>query len=269
MRVNEPGDDMLDGTADRRESDHPNEDERASQWSTEAENQAEDGKTIEDILRSITEAFDPEQDEAVRQIARLLSDGEFSNTVERMQQLPEVISGRRWSEASLQAADLADRMDLAAQQLDMLHRQIVAPRVEQLRALERRAVQLREALEQLDTEDTITRWHRRAEALIDDLRQTKVAEEPAQKLAEEMATAGWGDPNRDHWEWTMSPGGAYTAPSGYAGATRALIEEIQRLIQELMVGDLLADQDQPVPPQYESLVDRYREVLSADVRQPE
>jgi hypothetical protein len=37
---------------------------------------------------------------------------------------------------------------------------------------------------------------------------------------------------------------------------------VQARIQELMMGDLLDSCDEPIPPQYQDLVDKYYQVLS-------
>jgi hypothetical protein len=118
----------------------------------------------------------------------------------------------------------------------------------------------------LESDDQITRWHRRAEALIVDLEKAQVAEQPATELADAMTAAGWGQSGRQEWNWPRLATTALEPPAEYRTASRAIVEEIQRYIQELMVGGILAGQDEPVPPKYESLVERYLQVLSSDLQ---
>ena len=230
----------------------------------EADLQAELGRTVVDILQSVRDSFDQEGDPAIARIERMMDELKLDETVDRMDQLAGMIQGDRFGETSVQAADIADRFDIAAQQLDTLYRQMVAPRVEQLRLLEARAVDLDERLAALDAEDQVTRWHRRAEALMEDLREGQIAEAAVAQLTEAMKEAGWEQPGREAWNWPAAENGL-AAPAAYGEATRGIVQEIQRHIQELIVGDMLDDTDDAVPPKYLPLVERYMEVLSADV----
>jgi hypothetical protein len=43
-----------------------------------------------------------------------------------------------------------------------------------------------------------------------------------------------------------------------------MADSLRARMQELMLGDLTASGDEPVPPQYQELVDRYYQVLASE-----
>jgi hypothetical protein len=80
-----------------------------------------------------------------------------------------------------------------------------------------------------------------------------------------MKKGGWGDTVRNGgWKWGRTEGGYYAAPGGYRVLISRMQESIRNRMQELLLGDLASSRDEPIPPQYQDLVDRYYQVLATE-----
>jgi hypothetical protein len=156
-------------------------------------------------------------------------------------------------------------MESAAQQLGVLHRSLVAPKVEELAQLERRAVQLDKQLDQLETGSRLSIWHVEASELLDKLEEAAIDKQLIADLREEMQKAGWnGDASQLNWNWGRTLGGKLAAPGRYRTVLARVAEELRGRMQEYLLGDTWAMGDEPIPPQYQELVDRYYRVLAAE-----
>jgi hypothetical protein len=226
---------------------------------------ADSAATIEDVLSSILQSFTAEQDEAVARIGQLIAESNLDDAAQQIRRLENTLASRNWDEFELETDALADRMDNLAQRLDTIHRSLVAPRIEQLRALELRAVELLELLMALPGDSHVTRWHEKAEALLEDLAAAEVSLESASQLSEVMEAAGWSGRPPANWGWpAVGPNNLLEPPSGHVAATQALVAAIQRYIQELVIGGIYAADADAVPPEYVPLVRRYLEALAKD-----
>jgi hypothetical protein len=244
--------------------------ERLAELARRADRLAETGKTMQDILESAIETNSRGDREAVRQVDEVLNEGDVQETVERMADIAGMLEARRDRDARVESEDVADRLDVLARQLDQVYRSIVMPRVEQLRNLEARAVEAERNLKKLETNEQISTWHRKMLELSEDIDEAKAVGGSLDELYEAMQNEGWSKmSDRTQWNWERGEGGSYAAPSSYARAVRTVIEELQLQMQELMLTDLVADDNEAVPPEYEHLVDRYIEVLSSDMRTKE
>ena len=68
-----------------------------------------------------------------------------------------------------------------------------------------------------------------------------------------------GARNRFNWGLVNS---RYEVPDGYFGAFLHVQEEVQKRIQNLLLGDISDSADDATPPKYQELVDQYYKVLS-------
>src|SRR5688572_16224452 len=230
---------------------------RKAQWSDTT-------ATIEDVLKSIVQTYSAEQDEAVGRIERLLAEAQFSQVTDQLGRLESTVGDRDWRTAGLELESFADRMDDLAQRLDTIHRSLVAPRIEQLRAFEATAVELSKTLSLLTGEELITRWHRKADSLLEDMASAEVQLAAMDRLRKTMQAGGWKDAPPSRWNWGAGENSLRIAPVEHVAATQALVSDIQRYIQELVVGGIYAADADAVPPQYIPLVRRYLEALSKD-----
>jgi hypothetical protein len=90
-----------------------------------------------------------------------------------------------------------------------------------------------------------------------------VPPELKEEFLEEMRKAGWGT-NRGRWDWKRNEGGYYTAPLRYRQIVTRVLAQVRGRMQELLLGDLAASGDEPIPPQYQEFVDRYQQVLTTE-----
>ncbi|HEX5104611.1 MAG TPA: hypothetical protein VFV87_12410, partial [Pirellulaceae bacterium] len=179
--------------------------------------------------------------------------------------LPGQVGAGKLQDAKANVGDGAERLEAAAEQLAALHRSIVAPQVDELAKLEAQLTRLDEQLDQLDTPSRITAWHMDADKLLDELADAGISEELQKQFLEEMKKGGWGPDLRNRgWQWARIEGGYYTAPGPYRVLLSRLLSSVRGRMQELMLGDLASSRDEPIPPQYQELVDRYYQVLATE-----
>jgi hypothetical protein len=86
----------------------------------------------------------------------------------------------------------------------------------------------------------------------------------AERLQKTMQAAGWKGGAPPRWNWEAGENNLRTAPAEHVASVQALVSDIQRYIQELVVGGMYAADADAVPPQYVPLVRRYLEALSKD-----
>jgi hypothetical protein len=182
-----------------------------------------------------------------------------------MRQLERLLQGGDLRVAGAETRQLAEYLDTLNLRLDTLHRRIVAPQIERLLTLEKRASTLREKLAALRSRIDIDEWHRAAEAFARELAEHPAARDDADDLLGVMREEGWGDVSGRGWDWAFVEG-RYVAPTGYGHSLDALVIQLRQHIRELLLKDLVASDDGATPPEYKELVDRYFQVLSQDIR---
>ena len=165
-------------------------------------------------------------------------------------------------QAYARAIEYAD----AAYQLDDLYRQLVTPRLERLREMEARANNLAEQLgdggkageEPPDPE---------TKAGIGKLQQD-LKEEGLDDLAELLDADAFPDgssgtaglPGPEAADDRFAP----TNQMGLTGRTLLVVKELRARIQEMILLEISADRDAPVPPQYRTAVDQYLRAIAGE-----
>jgi hypothetical protein len=231
----------------------------------QAEKIAEKSQTLADVLGAAARADRPEDVASAEKVGALMGALDLPSMTDRLKNLPGQMKAGKKEDARATAGDGAEKMEAAAEQLAGLHRQIVAPRVEELANLERQVVQLDQQLDQLQTDARVTAWHLDAEELLEQLDEKGISQELRDRLFEEMKQAGWGpDAARRRWQWPRIDGGYYAAPRNYRSLLTRIASDIRQQMQEMLLGDLQTTGDEPIPPQYEELVDRYYKVLATE-----
>ena len=228
---------------------------------------ADQAESLADVLSAAARADSPEEQAAAAKIAALMKSLELKALAERLGELPDQVRQEKGAAAGAAADDGAERAEAAAEQLGALRRAIVSPRIDELAKLEEQLAGLDERLDELDSEAEITGWHVDADELTEALEDAGVDEPLRQELIDEMRDNGWSlDAARRRWDWARTAGGAYAAPVAYHRLLARLTISLRDRMQELMLGDLTAAGDEPVPPQYQDLVDRYYQLLAAERR---
>lgn len=241
---------------------------RGAALAQRAERNAETGRTVLDILQSVQKSTDPNDKDVIAKIDELMKNQKLEETVSRMASLPDLFRTDEMKEARVVASDSADRWEAAAMQLTVAFRQLSAPKLDELLSAEQKLQALREQLDNLKTEQDVVQWHVDAGRLMAQLEKLGIAEKLRDELRELLETAGWTEEalrfRLTGGGWILSDRERYGAPIGYVHAVRNLTQEVQAHIQELLLGELLAGQDEATPPQYEQLVERYYQVLAKE-----
>jgi hypothetical protein len=226
---------------------------------------AEKAKTLADVLGSASKPAAPADQKTADEVARIMKAVDLKGVTDRLAELPAQIEGRKFVDARATAGDGAERMESAAEQLGALHRAIVAPKVDELAKLEQNVAQLDNQLDKLDTDPRVTTWHVAADDLLAQLDDLGIDKELQTEFREEMRKAGWGgDRARSNWAWGRNTGGTYAAPARYRMLLARVADSLRARMQEYLLGDMQATGDEPIPPQYQDLVDRYYRVLAAE-----
>jgi hypothetical protein len=231
----------------------------------DAERIADQAETLADVLAAAARADDPQDQESAKKVEELVRSLDLKALAERLAQLPEQVRQEKLADARAVAGDGAERMEAAAEKLGALRRAIVAPRVDELAKLEEQLAALDDRLDKLDGDPKITGWHVDADELLERLDGVGIDKELRQEFVDEMRQAGWTpDARRRTWNWDRPAGAYYAAPAAYARFLSRMADSLRARMQELMLGDLTASGDEPIPPQYADLVDRYYQVLASE-----
>ena len=142
----------------------------------------------------------------------------------------------------------------------MLHRLVVAPRLEALIALEKRAAALAERLKRLESQAAIAQWHREADAVLQELARLAPDAAVTARLTEAMRDQGWGT-DRVAWHWRYVEG-YWLPPDVYTTNLNQLIYDLQQQVGEMLLREIVSGTDEATPPQYKELVERYFQILS-------
>jgi hypothetical protein len=249
--------------------------------------------TLEDVLKLPIEAGNLEASEVSDRIEKFVAEsdllGQLAHSREAIEQPESEKAMRQWTDAAMQrAVEYAD----AAIQLDHLYRQLVSPRVDRLRQLESQASQLSKTLAEAEGQagmskkqdlpeeqqgkpgGSVEMQQRELEqglrsAGLDDLVEVlagqedeQTAEGPPNAEAEQSdsAFANMGNANRNRQHFSPNP------MRMLHGRVLRVQTELAKRIQELILLEISADRDAPVPPQYRALVDGYfRTIAGAEV----
>jgi hypothetical protein len=211
-----------------------------------------DGEAVVDILRTVVataEAEGAETNETGRRIEALLAELGLDEARADVERVAAELAALPAEERVRAAATFAERLELTAQRLDALHRWLVEPRLEQLRALEQRGAALRAESGRTEGEAWTGRWRRNLASLVRDLEQAEAASDRVAELQAALESAGESDQE-------ASP------PAEVQTAFDEVLAELRRQIQELTLGDVFLGRDEPVPAQYRKLVEQYLRSLS-------
>jgi hypothetical protein len=258
----EPNDDRGEGSGGPRKDKPMTEEERREALAKRAEQLEKTGETLKDVLQAISQSNDPADKDAVAKLEALLKETELLKAIEAMKESSEMIRSEKYDDARLASLDLAERLEIVAQRLDAAYRAIIAPQAEELRKLEQALADLREKLDELETQGQIAAWHREAQELLDRADKLGISDKVRDDLLEEMKKAGLGiNGARNRFDWGLV-NNRYEAPASYVRPLLNLQEEVQARIQNLLLGDISSAADDATPPKYQDLVERYYQVLS-------
>ncbi|MDX1928857.1 MAG: hypothetical protein SFV81_20165, partial [Pirellulaceae bacterium] len=234
----------------------------------------ERASTIEDVLKTPQDLGNLEANEINDQIQKFVSDNEFLDDLSDSRAAMEQPTAEKETDEWVQAADgRATEYADAATQLDSMYRQLVMPRTDQLRKLESIANQLSKAITQQNgvggkaTEPQPNGTGKSVESLKREL-QNGLKEADLDELLEMLAgggeleqTARSGTNGRDPAFQESSAKGdfndQFSLNRGLLSGVTRVQKELRNRIQELIMLEIAADRDAPVPTQYRELIDGY------------
>jgi hypothetical protein len=200
----------------------------------------EETKALDDLLKHLAADTSLERPELARGIDQVRELYPPEQVIRQMEQAAEVLReqetvGELAASATQRAAE---QIRLLADQLRELHRQLLQPKLDELLAAEAQAAELLAALQAGGNEATLA------------------AQLPA--LANRASEL--------HVQWQPTTQGLGTTQLAEEGQLRGILRGLQAKIQEVVLMSAEMDADEPVPPQYQPLVDEYYRAISDDLR---
>ncbi len=168
---------------------------------------------------------------------------------------PVMLNPQLVEAASRRAGDLND----AAMQLEAIYRQLVTPRLERLREIEKQASQLeRDLVETGDQENS---------EFSAELRELELTLRAA-GLNDVAAVLSESSPPVEGLEGESMSGVAGEGRGGATARLHTVVKQLRDRIQNLILLDIAVDRDMIVPVQYRELVDRYFQAISGAASDP-
>jgi hypothetical protein len=246
-------------------------------------------ETIENVLSAPVDVGDVETSEVNDYLERFVEESGFMDRLASTRDAAEQIAADELGEAdvnqdepaagsggpgdkSQEALERAVDYAEAAMILDELYRQLVTPRLAQLREIEQQANQLAQQLggngKQADKDDPEN------QSGIREL-QEELEEQGLGELAELLADPESLDEERQAELRDMFGGngrsdiGIDFQNGNYSARILLVASELQSRIQEMVLREISADRDAPVPAQYRGAVDRYFRAIAGEAEPTE
>jgi hypothetical protein len=214
----------------------------------------EAAKTLEHWLKDASLRAEGDSAERIRE---LVEDSALTRIVERMERIGELYLGGDEKSARRDAVELSKMLELLARQLEVLHRGIVSPELAKLVEFDKRIAELTAKLKTIKTDAEIADWRRLATELVRDLERAGLTD-GAHALADAFDAGGWN--------WGVGDYHFRATPAVITKALNSVSVELESKIQNLILKDIASARDEPTPPEFKELVERYYEVLSKESR---
>lgn len=227
------------------ESSTDDSEESEAEIEARAQAVARRAETLIDVATAAADADDTASQPYADALAQLLSEAPLLETAGVSLERAEEVADAN-PKGSMVAANNADRearvgaLRKMAESLDEILRELIEPELEMLRQLESEGTDLAEEVDQqgqAETEDVL-------------------------EFAENLAKGDFQETAKQLKQLAGMPATSTTpmsknAKSGMRGALQAANEQIRDRIRELILRELEADRDGPVPPEYRTSVDDY------------
>ncbi|MFK8112420.1 MAG: DUF4175 family protein [Rubripirellula sp.] len=284
------------GESQQEPQDSPATGSRGSGMSQLARRMQRRAETVEDILKTPVEVGDVETSEVNDQLRQFVEDNEFLEQLSETKAAVEKMSDEAADSESKTGEPQGDSEDeseqafqravdyaSASRMLDELYRQLVTPRLNRLRRMEQKANQLANQMKgqgkggekaeqqkpsggggQQEEEDENPDTKAGMRMLADQLE-----EEGMKELAELLSEGEVSDEEiKKQLEMQFGPNGdgnvGGSRTNFQSGRLSLVIAELQARIQEMILLEISADRDAPVPAKYRRAVDGYFRSLAGD-----
>jgi hypothetical protein len=230
----------------------------------ETQRLADAASTLKDILDAASKLTDPADAKAAKELARIGKESKLEETAAKAKLVAPLVRNERYDDVRVEAAAAADQFQNAAQQLDSLYRALVAPKIEELTKLEGELAAAAEKMNEWKSAGDIEQWHADVEGILEKMDEMRLGGEAMDEFQNERGKAGLTDRNEKGISGlSRTKGGVYSAPATYKAWMSANLNRVQQMIQELILAEMAAEGREAAPPQYEAMIERYYEILSA------
>jgi hypothetical protein len=202
-------------------------------------NAAEQAKSLKDVLEQIVSSGSETSADAIRKVAGLLKQEDLAAAIARLEK-PGVGGDRS------ERQDLSERFAALGQKLDQIYRETIAPRLEEIARLEREANELK----------------LRA-AAVDDVADWRQLRQQGAKFLEHLGSADLGNLADEDFRVSLGTGPVAAGRMLFGRGIAVIHSRLAMKLQEFVAGDRFNTGNEPVPPEYKDLVDRYLRALSA------
>lgn len=243
-------------------------------------------ETIEDVLKAPVDVGDVETSEVNDQLQQFVEENEFLDQLESSKDVRERIADESsQTQEGAQAHDRAIEYAMASRMLDELYQQLVTPRLNRLRQIEQQANQLASQMqgkgqsgspsnnsngggngEQEEMDEAEVKAGMR-------MLEEQLEEEGLTDLAELLSEAEVSDEeieaqlDAQFGEIGSGGDGLGIERRLRAGRLALVAAELQARIQEMILLEISADRDAPVPAQYRRAVDGYFRSLAGEAEE--
>jgi hypothetical protein len=241
------------------------ESSEAERLAEQQRDEAEDARTVEDILKEAKKDASTADADLVRALDEAAEKNSPKEIAEQMEKAAKALAAGDREKAGREIDQSAQRWEALADQLESARRNFEQPKLEALIAAEKQASELLKELnstvpgrQRSEIDKRITDLQAKLNSLADkDGNLVKIANNMSETLE---AGSGGGD------KWKQVRPGYYHAPTYYPTAIDRVVQDLQVRIQEIILKDAVLDSDQPVPEQYRKQVEEYYKTLSKDLR---
>ncbi len=256
-----------------RRSDRESTDQTNSAVARLARRMKRRTETIEEVLKTPAEIGDVETSEVNDFLEQFIEERNFLDQLEQTRDAAEKIAARDTGDVPSEQGGLALQRAVeyaeASQILDELYRELVTPRLARLRGIEQQVNQLNLQVGgggEMHERDPETRA--RIRVLQDSLEQQGLddlaallspTETPDEEIQKELETR-FGGGNVSSTSLGFDP----RSRSKFTARLLLVAAALQERIQEVVLLEISADRDTPVPAQYRRAVDRYFRTLAGE-----
>jgi hypothetical protein len=201
---------------------------------------AEQARTLKDVMEQVAGSGSEGSADAARKVAGLLKQEDLAAAITRLEK-PGAGDDRG------ERQDLAERFAALGGKLDQVYRETIAPRLEELARLEQEANEL----------------ERRAGAA-DDAADWRRLRQQGADFVEHLEAAGLGGLADEDLRAGLRTGAVAAGRELFGRGIAVAHSRLTAKLQEFVAGDRrFMTGNEPVPPEYKDLVDRYLRALSA------
>jgi hypothetical protein len=256
----------------RSQPDSKGQQGNKAELSRQARRMRRRAETVEDLLKAPVAVGDVETSEVNDNLQRFIEENEFMEQLEQTRDAASELanqdskddeSDKPSASSGDEAMERAVEYAQASRILDDLYRQLVTPRMARLREIEKRANKLAQQLggggkseEDPEAKSGLRRL------------QQELEEEGLTELAELLTEM---DLTEEEMKEQLRRGNGLTekgfnrlGSGNVAGRVLLVVEELRARIQEMILLEISADRDAPVPSEYRAAVDRYFRVLAGE-----